>query len=95
MVDARDRARPWIIAGFYILQSVLMGLVFYGYGLGQFGRLSSSEVMLTAIAIHALLLVFGHLWMQRHIYGPLEWLLRALTNWERPAWRAPVGTIAP
>lgn len=79
----------------YILQSVLMGLVFYGYGLGQFGKLSPFEVLLVAIAIYALLLVFSRLWMQRHKYGPLEWLLRAFTNWERPAWRASVGTIAP
>jgi uncharacterized protein len=78
----------------YILQSVLMGLVFYGYGLGQFGKLSPFEVLLVAIAIYALLLVFSRLWMQRHKYGPLEWLLRAFTNWERPAWRAPAGTIA-
>lgn len=79
----------------YILQSVLMGLVFYGYGLGQFGRLSPFEVLLVAIAIYALLLGFSHLWMQRFKYGPLEWLLRAFTYWERPPWRAPVGTIAP
>lgn len=79
----------------YLLQSVLMGLVFYGYGFGQFGKLSPFEVLLVAIAIYALLLVFSRLWLRRHQYGPLEWLLRAFTNWERPAWRAPVGTIAP
>lgn len=79
----------------YILQSVLMGLIFFGYGLGQFGKLSPFEVMLVAIAIYALLLVFSHQWMRRYKYGPLEWLLRAFTYWERPAWRAPVGTIAP
>jgi len=79
----------------YIFQSVLMGLVFYGYGLGQFGRLSPFEVLLVAISIYALLLGFSHLWMQRFKYGPLEWLLRAFTYWERPAWRAPAGTIAP
>lgn len=74
----------------YILQSVLMGLVFFGYGLGQFGRLAPFEVLLVAIAIYALLLAFSHLWMRRFRYGPLEWFLRAFTNWERPA----VGTIA-
>jgi uncharacterized protein len=72
-----------------------MGFVFYGYGLGFFGKVSPFEVLLIAIAIYALLLVFSRLWMQRHKYGPLEWLLRGFTNWERPAWRAPIGTIAP
>ncbi|MBJ7459032.1 MAG: DUF418 domain-containing protein [Thermoleophilaceae bacterium] len=79
----------------YVLQSILMGLVFFGYGLGQFGRLSPFEVLLVTIAIYAVLLAFSTLWMQRHAYGPLEWLLRAFTNWERPAWRVPVSTIAP
>ena len=80
----------------YVLQSVLMGLVFFGYGLGQFGRLVAvRKCCLVAIAIYALLMAFSHLWMRRHAYGPLEWLLRAFTNWEMPAWRAPVGTLAP
>lgn len=79
----------------YVLQSVLMGLVFFGYGLGQFGRLSPFEVLLVAIAIYALLMAISTLWLQRHRYGPLEWLLRAFTNWERPARRKPIGRLAP
>lgn len=71
----------------YILQSVIMGFVFFGYGLGLYSETSPFETLLIALAIFAIQIPLSRWWMNRHIYGPLEWLLRAFTNWERPAWR--------
>lgn len=75
----------------YILQSVIMGFVFFGYGLGLYAKTSPSETVLIALAIFTIQIPLSRWWMNRHTYGPLEWLLRAFTNWERPAaWRKAV-----
>lgn len=73
----------------YILQSILMGLVFFGYGLGYFGEFGPFQTLLVALAIFAAQIPISAWWMRRHTYGPLEWLLRAFTNWTIPAWRRP------
>lgn len=71
----------------YVLQSVLMGLVFFGYGLGYFGELGPFQTLLVALAIFATQIPISAWWLNRHTYGPLEWLLRAFTNFTIPAWR--------
>ena len=43
--------------------------------------------MLVAFAIFAVQIPVSAWWLNRHTYGPLEWLLRAFTNWSIPAWR--------
>jgi uncharacterized protein len=68
----------------YVLQSVLMGLIFYGYGLGQIGRLRPPEVLLIALTIFAVQIPVSTLWLRHFRYGPLEWVLRAFTNWQMP-----------
>lgn len=74
----------------YVLQSVIMGFVFFGYGLGLFSETSPAETVAIALAIFAVQIPLSRWWMNRHTYGPLEWLLRAFTNWEIPSWRKPV-----
>ncbi len=73
----------------YVLQSILMGFVFFGYGLGYFGELGPFQTLLVAFAIFAAQIPVSAWWLNRHTYGPLEWLLRAFTNWTIPAWRKP------
>ncbi|MBJ2153157.1 DUF418 domain-containing protein [Paracoccus sp. IB05] len=64
----------------YLLQSLLLALVFHGYGLGLVNRLSLAQVLLVGAVIFGLQLVLSKLWLSRFRYGPLEWLLRALTR---------------
>lgn len=71
----------------YVLQSILMGFVFFGYGFGLFGEVGPFTVVMIALAIYAIQIVVSMAWMSRHQYGPLEWLLRGFTYWQRPAWR--------
>lgn len=71
----------------YLLQSLVCGLLFTGLGFGLVGRVGPAAVLAIALAIFAGQLVVSRWWLRRHVYGPLEWGLRALTNLERPAWR--------
>jgi uncharacterized protein len=71
----------------YISQSVILGFVFYGYGLGQFDKLTLSEALAIAIALYAAQALFSRWWLQRFAYGPIEWLWRALMYGARPNFR--------
>ncbi|HTN17989.1 MAG TPA: DUF418 domain-containing protein, partial [Chitinophagaceae bacterium] len=62
----------------YILQSILCGLIFYGYGLGYYNRVSRSGLLLVIPLIWAVQLVLSWLWMQYYKQGPLEALWRRL-----------------
>lgn len=73
----------------YVLQSVVMGVIFFGYGFKLHGEVGPFTVMMIALAIFAAQVLLSALWMSRHSYGPLEWLLRGFTYWQRPAWRKP------
>jgi uncharacterized protein len=68
----------------YLGQSLLAVLVFTGVGLGLVGRVGPATVLLIATAIFAVQLWFSAWWLTRHRYGPVEWVLRAITNAERP-----------
>jgi uncharacterized protein len=71
----------------YIMQSLVLGFIFYGYGLGLFGRLSSAVGLLLTVMIYAAQVVVSRLWLTRFAYGPIEWLWRALMYGRRPAFR--------
>ena len=71
----------------YILQSVIFALIFFGYGLGLFGRLGAFVTLMFGIAVFALQCAFSALWLRRYRYGPLEWLWRALMYGRAPRMR--------
>jgi len=62
----------------YILQSVIFGFIFYGYGLGQFGRMSASSAFLLGVIVYLAQVVLSAIWLRRFRFGPLEWLWRTL-----------------
>lgn len=68
----------------YILQSVIFSLIFFGYGLGLFGRLGAFVTLLLGVAVFAAQCGFSALWLSRYRYGPLEWLWRTATLGRRP-----------
>jgi uncharacterized protein len=67
----------------YIGTSLVMALVFQGWGLGLFGQLDKVERLLPLFSVWALMLVWSPAWLARFRYGPLEWLWRCLTYWQR------------
>ncbi|MBI4878376.1 MAG: DUF418 domain-containing protein [Planctomycetes bacterium] len=71
----------------YIMHSVICTTVFYGHGLGIFGRTNRLEQLGLVIAIAALQLWYSPWWLARFRFGPLEWLWRTLTYWRRQPFR--------
>jgi len=63
----------------YLMQSVICCLIFMNYGLGQFGRMGPSKLMLIAIALYTGQVFFSHWWLGRFRFGPMEWLWRSGT----------------
>jgi uncharacterized protein len=70
-----------VAASNYVGQSVLACLVFTGYGLALAGKLSPIAVMGVALVIYTVLLWLSARWLRTHRYGPVEYVLRRLTNW--------------
>ncbi|MFE3187574.1 DUF418 domain-containing protein [Nocardia sp. NPDC059240] len=71
----------------YIAQSVVMMLIYTGYGLALADRIPPAGVVALAIATYLAQLQVSVWWLRRHPYGPVEWLLRAATYRSVPAWR--------
>ena len=67
----------------YLLQTVLATSIFYGHGLGLFGRLARVELLGVVVAIWAIQIPLSVLWLRRFRFGPVEWLWRTLTYGER------------
>lgn len=69
----------------YLLQSLICALIFTGYGFGLMGRVSPLGCVAVAVALFGAQLSLSRWWLRRHAYGPIEWLLRALTigHWPR------------
>jgi uncharacterized protein len=64
---------------FYIFQTVVCGLVFYGHGLGLVGRVERVGQIAIVAGITLLQLLLAPLWLRYFRFGPLEWLWRSLT----------------
>ncbi|WP_052351696.1 DUF418 domain-containing protein [Deinococcus pimensis] len=60
----------------YLTQSVVCTLVFYGYGLGQYGRWGALACVLFALALYAVQVALSGIVLRRFGRGPAEWLLR-------------------
>lgn len=66
----------------YVGQSVIYTTIYYGYGLGQFGRLGAAHILPLAVLVFALEILACNWWMRRFRFGPLEWLWRSATYLE-------------
>lgn len=63
----------------YLLQGLLMSLLFCGYGLGLYGRIGAAGCVLLAAVAALASLAFCSWWRERQARGPVEALLRAWT----------------
>ena len=62
----------------YVAQSIIFGWIFYGYGLGLFGRLGITPALAIGLIVYAAQVRFSTWWLHHYRYGPLEWLWRSL-----------------
>lgn len=62
----------------YLMQSVIFTWVFFGYGLGFFGRLGAAEALGLGIIVYTCQIALSAVWLHRYRFGPIEWLWRTL-----------------
>jgi len=63
----------------YLMHSVILTSIFYGYAGGQYGEISRAPQMLIVIAIIVAQIIFSKWWLNRYRFGPMEWVWRSLT----------------
>lgn len=66
----------------YLCQSLFCGLIFYGYGLGYYGKLQRFELYYVWAGVIVFQLIFSMVWLHFFRFGPLEWVWRSLTYWK-------------
>lgn len=71
----------------YLLHSIILTTVFYGYGFGLYGQIPRFWQMAFVVAVIGLQMVISPLWLQHYRFGPAEWLWRSLTYWRRQPMR--------
>ena len=69
----------------YIGESVLLSLLYCGYGLGFFGQWGAFAVVLSGIFTWAFLSLIAWQWMKRFDQGPLEKIAALATGKSRPS----------
>ena len=68
----------------YLLQSVLALAIFHAMGFGLWNALDRWQLYLVVLGEWAVLVAFSLWWLERHRFGPAEWLWRALTYGRKP-----------
>lgn len=63
----------------YLTQSIVMSAVFYGWGLGLFGKLAETPAAAIGVVLYIAQMILAAAWLRRLRYGPVEWLWRSFT----------------
>jgi len=93
---ARLRAVGQMAFTNYVMHTVICSLVFFGYGLNQFGEWQYYQLYWLVAGIWVLQLIVSPLWLRAFQFGPLEWLWRTLTYGARqPFLRRPAAPTVP
>jgi uncharacterized protein len=79
----------------YLGQTLICVLVFDGWALGQWGRWGIAPQLGLVIAICAAQLILSPIWLRWFQFGPMEWLWRSLTYWERQPMRVAGAQVGP
>ncbi|NNF20649.1 MAG: DUF418 domain-containing protein, partial [Saprospiraceae bacterium] len=60
----------------YLMQSIIVTLIFYGHGLGLFGTVGRAEQWLFILGIWLAQVIVSRWWMNQYRFGPFEWVWR-------------------
>lgn len=66
----------------YLMHSLVLTTIFYGYGLGLYGEIPRFWQMGFVAGLLGLQLWLSPIWLHRYRFGPVEWLWRSLTYWQ-------------
>jgi uncharacterized protein len=92
----RRRLAPLATAGRmpltnYLLQTLIATFIFYGWGLGFWGKVGPALELVLAVGIFFLVQIpLSRLWLRRFAMGPMEYLWRVLTYGLEPLRRTAV-----
>lgn len=69
----------------YLGTSIVCTLIFYGYGLGWYGRLERWQLYPVVGLVWLAMLLWSKPWLDRFAYGPCEWLWRSIARgqWQK------------
>ncbi len=67
----------------YVMHTLICTFVFYGYGLNQYAEWQFYQLYFLVAAIWVLQLIVSPIWLRYYQFGPLEWVWRSLTYWQR------------
>ena len=80
----------------YLMHSIVMTALFYGWGLGLYGTVPRFWQMAFVAGLAGVQLMLSSWWLARFRFGPVEWLWRSLTYWRRQPMRlAGAGPASP
>ncbi|MBG9454779.1 membrane protein [Lysinibacillus sphaericus] len=68
----------------YLVQSIICTTVFYGYGLGLFGKLGVFNGILFGLIIYSLQCIISFFYLKKNKRGPFEQNLHMWTHWSYP-----------
>jgi uncharacterized protein len=63
----------------YLMHSVVMTTLAYGYGFGLFGQVGLAAGLGLAVVLYAVQIPLSRWWLNRFNFGPFEWIWRTLT----------------
>ncbi|NQU87077.1 MAG: DUF418 domain-containing protein, partial [Mariniphaga sp.] len=63
----------------YLMQTIICTFIFYGHGIGMFGKVERTSQILIVFAIWIFQMIVSPIWLRYFYYGPFEWLWRSLT----------------
>ena len=67
----------------YLLQSILCGFIFFGFGLGLYGKLPPAATLAVVLVVWIVQIVVSRWWLTRFRLGPAEWLWRSVAEGRR------------
>lgn len=97
MLVFRSGLVPWLMQSLsavgqmafsnYVMHTLICTGIFFGYGLGYFGELQYYQLFYVVGSIWLVQLIVSPIWLRYFRFGPLEWLWRSLTYWQRQPMR--------
>ncbi len=71
----------------YIMHTIICITIFMGFGFGMYGKLQRYELYYIVFSIWVFQLIVSPIWLRYFRFGPLEWMWRSLTYWQRQPFR--------